>query len=183
MITRRDFFHSVAGAAAVTGPTFRKDGLERIFSATSAVTRRSPQEVAQDEDYWMQIQQAFTVDRSLINLNNGGVSPAPKVVQDALRRYVDYSNTAPVYTMWKVLEPQVEGVRRRLADDFGCDPEDMAITRNASQALEISQTGTASQPGSSSRNDWPMQRRSISSRKGGCGYSTGGWRLPHRAMK
>lgn len=147
MITRRDFFHSVAGAAAVTAPTFRKDGLERIFSATSAVTRRSPQEVAQDEDYWMQIQQAFTVDRSLINLNNGGVSPAPKVVQDALRRYVDYSNTAPVYTMWKILEPQIEGVRRRLADDFGCDVEEMAITRNASEALEISQMGIDLNPG------------------------------------
>ncbi len=147
MISRRDFFHSVAGAAAVTTPTFRKGGLERIFSATSAVARRSPQEVAQDEDYWMQIQQAFTVDRSLINLNNGGVSPAPKVVQDALRRYVDYSNTAPVYTMWKVLEPQVEGVRRRLAEDFGCDPEEMAITRNASEGLEISQFGIDLQPG------------------------------------
>ena len=147
MITRRDFFHSVAGAAAVTAPTFRKGGLERIFSATSAVANRSPQEVAQDEDYWMQIQQAFTVDRSLINLNNGGVSPAPKVVQDALRRYVEYSNTAPVYTMWQVLEPQVEGVRRRLAEDFGCDPEEMAITRNASEGLEISQFGIDLQPG------------------------------------
>ena len=147
MITRRDFFHSVAGAAAVTAPTFRKGGLERIFSATSAVANRSPQEVAQDEDYWLHIQQAFTVDRSLINLNNGGVSPAPKIVQDALRRYVEYSNTAPVYTMWKVLEPQVEGVRRRLADDFGCDTEEMAITRNASEALEISQFGIALQPG------------------------------------
>ena len=147
MITRRDFFHSVAGAAAVTAPTFRKGGLERIFSATSAVANRSPQEVAQDEDYWMQIQQAFTVDRSLINLNNGGVSPAPKVVQDALRRYVDYSNTAPVYTMWQVLEPQVESVRRRLAEDFGCDPEEMAITRNASEGLEISQFGIDLQPG------------------------------------
>ena len=147
MITRRDFFHSVAGAAAVTAPTFNKGGLERVFSATSAVASRSPQEVAQDEDYWMQIQQAFTVDRSLINLNNGGVSPAPKIVQDALRRYVEYSNTAPVYTMWRVLEPQVEGVRRRLADDFGCDAEEMAITRNASEALEISQMGIDLQPG------------------------------------
>ncbi len=112
MATRREFFHSIAGAAAVTAPTLRRGGLERIFSATSSVAHLSPEAVAQDEDYCMQIQQAFTVDRSLINLNNGGVSPAPKVVQDALRRYVDFSNQAPVYTMWKILEPQVEGVRR-----------------------------------------------------------------------
>jgi len=76
MATRREFFHSIAGAAAVTVPTLRRGGLERVFSATSAVAHRSPEAVAQDEDYWMQIQQAFTVDRSLINLNNGGVSPS-----------------------------------------------------------------------------------------------------------
>ncbi len=137
----------MAGAAAVTLPTFRNDAADRIFSATAAVANRTPQEVAQDEDYWFQIQQAFTVDRSLINLNNGGVSPAPKIVQDALRRYVEFSNQAPVYTMWRILEPQIEGVRRRLAHDFGCDTEEMAITRNASEALENCQFGIDMQPG------------------------------------
>jgi selenocysteine lyase/cysteine desulfurase len=38
--------------------------------------------------------------------------------------------------MWRVLEPRVESVRRDLARDFGCDPEEMAITRNASESLE-----------------------------------------------
>jgi len=147
MVTRREFFHSMAGAAAVTLPTFRNDAPDRIFSATAAVANRTPQEVAQDEDYWFQIQQAFTVDRSLINLNNGGVSPAPRVVQDAMRRYLEFSNQAPVYTMWRILEPQVEGVRRRLANDFGCDTEEMAITRNASEALENCQFGIDMQPG------------------------------------
>lgn len=147
MLTRRDFFHSVAGAAAVSVPTIREGGFERILSATADVADRAAEQVAQDEDYWLQIQQAFTVDRSLVNLNNGGVSPAPKIVQDALRRYVEYSNQAPVYTMWQILEPQLEGVRRRLAHDFGCDPEEMAITRNASEALEICQMGLDLRPG------------------------------------
>ena len=79
-----------------------------MLAANAAAKGRSPQELAQDEDYWFEIQQGFTVDRSLVNLNNGGVSPAPKVVQDALRRYVDFSNQAPVYTMWDMLEPQIE---------------------------------------------------------------------------
>jgi selenocysteine lyase/cysteine desulfurase len=38
--------------------------------------------------------------------------------------------------MWRVLEPRIESVRRDLARDFGCDPEEIAITRNASEALE-----------------------------------------------
>jgi len=35
----------------------------------------------------------------------------------------------------------VETARRRLAAEFGCDPEEMAITRNASESLQILQNG------------------------------------------
>ncbi len=103
--------------------------------------------VAADESYWYEIQQAFTVDRSFINLNNGGVCPSPRIVQEAMKRYLDLSNEAPVYTMWQMLEPQIETVRRALAREFGCDPEEMAITRNASESLEIVQLGLDLKPG------------------------------------
>ncbi len=147
MTSRREFLHSMLGAAAVARPALTNDGLERIHSAAASLDDRPPDAVAADEDFWMEIQQAFTVDRSLVNLNNGGVSPSPKIVQDALRRYVEYSNQAPVYTMWRILEPQIEAVRTRLARSFGCDPEEMAITRNASEALEICQLGLDLEPG------------------------------------
>ena len=100
-----------------------------------------PAAIARDEAFWFEVQQAFTVDRSLINLNNGGVSPAPATVQAAMKRHLDYSNTAPTYTMWQVLEPQREGVRQRLARVFGCDVEEIAMTRNASESLQICQLG------------------------------------------
>ena len=58
-----------------------------------------------------------------------------------MKRYLDLSNEAPAYTMWELLEPQVESVRQGLARAFGCDPEEMAITRNASEGLEIVQLG------------------------------------------
>jgi selenocysteine lyase/cysteine desulfurase len=101
----------------------------------------TPEEIAADEALWFEVQQAFTVDRSLINLNNGGVSPSPAIVQAAMKRHLDYSNTAPVYTMWQILEPQREGVRRQLAQAFGCSPEEIALTRNASEGLQICQLG------------------------------------------
>ena len=101
----------------------------------------APEEVAADEEFWREVQQAFTIDRSLVNLNNGGVSPAPSVVQAAMKRYLDFSHQAPTYNMWRILEPQKEGVRQRLAREFGCDPEEVAITRNASESLEICQLG------------------------------------------
>jgi isopenicillin-N epimerase len=147
VINRRDFLHSIVGAAAVARPALRDDGLARILSATSAIGDRSPESVAEDEDFWFAVQQAFTVNRTLIHLNNGGVCPSPKVVQDAMKRYLDYSNQATSYHMWAHLEPEVEGVRIRLARAFGCDTEEMAITRNASESLEICQFGIDLAPG------------------------------------
>jgi len=94
-----------------------------------------------EEGYWSEIARAFTVDRSLVNLNNGGVSPAPSFVQEAMKRHLDYSNTAPVYAMWRILEPQREAVRKRLARHWGVDAEEIALTRNASEGLQICQFG------------------------------------------
>jgi isopenicillin-N epimerase len=135
MSTRRTFLRGLAGGTAALS-AFREGGLARVAAAGRAASGRAPEEVAADEDFWREAQQAFTVDRSLINLNNGGVSPSPRIVQDAMRRYLELSNEAPVYTMWQLLEPQIEFVRRGLAAAFGCDPEEMAITRNASESLE-----------------------------------------------
>ena len=140
MTTRRGFLRSLVAATA-TVPALRNDALARVVGANRAVLGRSAGEVAQDEDYWQTIQQAFDIDRGLINLNNGGVAPSPRVVQQAFERYLAVSNQAPAITMWGWIEPEIESVRRRLAASFGCDADEMAITRNASEALEIVQLG------------------------------------------
>ena len=146
MFTRRSFLKGT-GAASLTAASFHEAGIERAVAATKFINHLTPEEAAQDEDFWFEVQQAFTVDRTIINLNNGGVSPSPRVVQEAMRRYLEYSNQAPTYTMWRILQPQTEGVRKRLARAFGCDTEEMAITRNASEALEICQLGLDLKPG------------------------------------
>ena len=92
--------------------------------------------VAEDETYWREIQRAFDLDRTMINLNNGGCSPAPTHVLEQMIRDLRFSNELPTEHMWRVLEPRIESVRRDLAKEFGCDPEEMAITRNASEANE-----------------------------------------------
>ncbi len=146
MFTRRSFLKGI-GAAGCATASFNEAGVVSAIEATRYVNGRAPEEVAADEDFWFEVQQAFTVDRTLINLNNGGVSPSPRIVQEAMRRYLEFSNHAPTYTMWRILEPQIEAVRKRLAAAFGCDTEEMAITRNASEALEICQLGLDLKPG------------------------------------
>ena len=116
---------------------FRGSAIASLFRANLIAGDRPAEEVAEDESYWSEIQRAFDVDRTMINLNNGGVSPTPSHVLEAMIRDLKFTNELPVEHMWRVLEPRIESVRRDLAREFGCDPEEMAITRNASEANEI----------------------------------------------
>jgi isopenicillin-N epimerase len=145
MVSRRAFLRitSAAGTAAYTAKAY---GLEEVLAASAQVAGRPSDDVAQDEFYWREIQQAFTLDRTLINLNNGNSCPSPRVVHDALKRYLDFSNQLPVYYRGQ-LEQNKETARRRLAAEFGCDKEELAITRNSSEALQIAQNGLDLKPG------------------------------------
>ena len=146
MLDRRRFLGALAAPAVASAAVLRPSRALAVVEALAGHPG-SPEEVAADEAYWREAQQAFTVDRSLVNLNNGGVSPSPAVVQAAMKRHLDYSNQAPPYTMWQVLEPQREPVRARLARYFGCDAEEIALTRNASEGLQICQCGFDLEPG------------------------------------
>ncbi len=136
---RRNFLGSVgeAGGAALVTTMFGAETMSRVEAATAQTARRNPEEVARDESYWSEVQQAFSVSRSILNLNNGGVCPSPRMVTDAFVRYTWQQEEAPVYTMWQLLEPRKEHVRQRLAGVFGCDPEEIALVRNTSEAMEI----------------------------------------------
>ncbi|MFL5482153.1 MAG: aminotransferase class V-fold PLP-dependent enzyme [Gemmatimonadaceae bacterium] len=137
MTTRREFLAGMAAASLTAQPIFREGAIKSLIRAGAIGAGRSPNAVADDESYWSEIQRAFDADRTMINLNNGGCSPTPSHVLEAMIRDLRFSNELPVEHMWRVLEPRVESVRRDLASEFGCDPEEMAITRNASEANEI----------------------------------------------
>ncbi|MGE5243694.1 MAG: aminotransferase class V-fold PLP-dependent enzyme [Betaproteobacteria bacterium] len=147
MWQRREFLKQMVPAGAGVLAALNTDWFERVVEATARIADRPPSEVAGDEDYWCDIQQAFTLDRTIINLNNGYTCPSPRVVHEALKRYLDESNQAPIYYMWNLLEPNIESVRRKLAAEAGCDPEELAVTRNASEALQICQLGLDLKPG------------------------------------
>jgi isopenicillin-N epimerase len=137
-MNRRHFLSMVgkgAGLAALTSATVA-GLLDDVHAATKRIEHLSPEDAAMNEDFWFEIQSSFSITRGITNLNNGGVSPSPRIVTEALCRYTWQQEDVTAYTMWQILEPQVETVRTGLADIFGCDREEIAITRNASESLE-----------------------------------------------
>jgi selenocysteine lyase/cysteine desulfurase len=147
--SRRNFLSLAGkglGLAALSSSTVASL-LDEVQAATRSVAHLTPAQAAMDEDYWAVIQNSFTVTRGIINLNNGGVSPSPRIVTEALVRYTWQQEDATAYTMWQILEPQSETIRTGLAEIFGCDREEIAITRNASESLEILLMGMDFKPG------------------------------------
>ncbi|HET7111401.1 MAG TPA: aminotransferase class V-fold PLP-dependent enzyme, partial [Gemmatimonadales bacterium] len=133
--SRRSFLASMSGAAAAA-PVFHARAVQRLRESWAIAGDRAPSSLADDESYWSTIQRAFDIDRSIVNLNNGGVCPSPSHVLEQMIRDLRFCNEIPAEHMWRILEPRIETVRAGLAEEFGCDPEEMAITRNASESLE-----------------------------------------------
>jgi isopenicillin-N epimerase len=146
MSTRRTFLAS-AGITGLIGATFRQDALARAAGADRDAGQCKACELAGNEDYWSEIGRAFDNDRSIINFNNGGVCPTPTHVLDQMIRDLRFTNESPARHMWQILEPRIESVRRDLAREFGCDAEEIAVTRNASEAMETLIFGIDLKPG------------------------------------
>jgi selenocysteine lyase/cysteine desulfurase len=146
MWTRRGFLRVSGALGAAAWAARAADGFKALEAASAAVADRTPEDVAQDEFYWREIQESFTLDRTLINLNNGNTCPSPRVVHEACKRYMDMSNMLPVHYRSQA-ESHLQTVRRGLAKEFGCDEDEIALTRNASESLQIVQMGLDLKPG------------------------------------
>jgi selenocysteine lyase/cysteine desulfurase len=145
MSNRREFLRNcVAGVGVLAGA--RDDVFDRILAAGRDTAGLSPEQVAVDEDFWFAVQQAFTEDRNIINLNCGTIQNGLRVVQEAVRRHTDFSGNAGFHSM-AVLAKEIESCRRRLASHLGCDPEELVICRGGSEAGQIPIMGLDLKPG------------------------------------
>ena len=137
MNQRRAFLQKMGALAGAfsANSLFNQLHAANFESAQAAVQHLSADAIAADEDYWSVIQQAYTVNANFVNLNNGGVSPSPRVVQEAVERYNQLTNQGPSYYMWRILDQGREPLRYKLAEMAGCNIEEIAINRNATEAL------------------------------------------------
>jgi selenocysteine lyase/cysteine desulfurase len=151
---RRKFLGAGLSFMAFANPIFAKEAEKRI----AALERYDSGGTPDDEDFWGWIRESYTTSPNIINLNNGGVAPQPKPVQDAHIRYYQYCNEAPSYYMWQILDQGREPLRAKLADLLGASPEEVAINRNATEGLNTVIFGLDLKPGDEvvlTKQDYP----------------------------
>ena len=138
MKNRRDFIKQVSALSAGmwAWPLIDTSHAAEAAEVLKGLELTPPSELASNEDFWSWVRHSYTASSNMINLNNGGVSPHPKVVQDAVTRFTSLSNEAPSYYMWRVFEKGRESIREKLAELAGVSAEEVAINRNTTEALD-----------------------------------------------
>jgi len=125
---------SLASGGLLT-PTFLYEALEKDnFDALKDFDASKDQ--TENEAYWKKVKTYFDVSNDIINLNNGGVSPSPITVMEAVTKYNKLANKIPSFNLYRVLDKGRGPLKIRLAELAGCLPEEIAINRNATEALE-----------------------------------------------
>ena len=138
-----------------------------VQNAGRNVDHLSPAEAATNEEYWAEIANTFTIPPGNLNLNSGWTSPSPKMVSNAYIRY-KHQEAASSSTIWERLAPQAETIRSALAELFGCDRDEIAVTRNASESLQILLFGLDIRPGDeviSTSQDYPRMLNALRQRE------------------
>lgn len=122
--TRRDLLKMSAAAIALS------------TSSYGAFRSYSPKKLAQDESFWSEVAAQFDIDHSFVNLENGyyGVMPAP--VYNAYLRNTLRLNRFNSHLLRSAYKTELEAVRQQLASILGVSPEEIALTRGGTEALQ-----------------------------------------------
>lgn len=130
--SRKKFIQS-SGLTAIGIPVLSAIGPLSLLQGCTTPTEDTNMNM--DEEFWSNVRQQYVLDEKVINLNNGGVSPQPLMVQEAHWERYRRCNFAPSYFMWRKVDEEREPLRKRLAALVNCAPDEVAINRNATEGL------------------------------------------------
>lgn len=129
-----------AGAAA---PLF----LQNLERWVSDIEHLSPEEAAQDEEFWARVRSGYRIKPDYINLENGYYCFLPEEILDNYLHHVREINYQGSYYMRTVQWANKRAIAGQLAELVGCDPEELIITRNTTESLDTVIGGFKWKPG------------------------------------
>lgn len=130
MSNRRDFLKK-GGLAAVAALSFPY--LTKASNAEQHLWRELP-DFEKEKFTWDWVRESYTVSAKIANLNNGAVSPQPKVVQEVFEHYNREFNEIPSMHMWS-REEERRLIKEKLGVLAGCSSDELAINRNTTEAI------------------------------------------------
>jgi selenocysteine lyase/cysteine desulfurase len=132
-----------AGLAGL-GAMVSFDSLAELFASVSAVSSR---ELAGDEDFWASIRKGYKLKPDFINLENGYYNFLPEQVLEKFIGHVREINFQGSYYMRSVQFENKKSMAAKLAEIAGCSADELIITRNTTESLDMIIGGLDWKPG------------------------------------
>ncbi len=131
-MNKRTFLKSLSLLSLGTIP-----GLQAMENMVRTVDHISPDELAGDEDFWNKIRGGYRLKPDYINLENGYYCFLPQETLENFINHIREVNYQGSYYMRTVQWENKRKVAARLASLAGCSPEELVITRNTTESLDI----------------------------------------------
>lgn len=129
---KRDFLKKMALLSAASMASL--NGLSEIIQEYQHL---SPEDLKDEEDFWQQIRDGYKLKTDYINLENGYYCLMPEKTLEHYLEHVKYVNLHASFYMRKLMAKRNEQVRKKLADLAGCSTDEIIITRNSTEALDL----------------------------------------------
>ena len=126
-VSRRNLIHNSI-AAGTLFPLFSMDFKKDSYSLN---------DLKRDENYWKKVADMYHQNVKFINLESGYFSPSPESVKDYWVNFVNEINESPSYYMRTRQTEMREKVRKTLADYAGVQTDELILTRNTTESMNI----------------------------------------------
>jgi len=134
-LSRREFAKRLLAGSAVSLSAL--EGLNAgIYQKVTALNQKYLEDEAPDGVYWEEIRGLYDFEDRFIMMNNGTLGPMPKPVFNTLTRYFRVQMTNP-YDGYNYLPTFREAVRAKLAAFINASPEEVALTSNTTEGLNL----------------------------------------------
>ncbi len=143
LISRRS---SLMAMGAVTGLSSLRSGVPTeaaVINPGAAV----PTAATTEQPDWQKIAGEFVVDPEIAYLNTGSLGSVPRCVLETRRQTDQRLEANPVSAGFGPVLAEAEAVRPKLADLLGCRTEEIAVTRNTTEGINLIAEGLNLQPG------------------------------------
>lgn len=111
--------------------------LSAIGKLVQSVSNISAKELAKDEDFWSLIRKSYKIKPDYINLENGYYCFMP---EEILEHYIDHIRAVNLEGSYYMRTVQFENKKiaaTKLASIAGCSIEELIITRNTTESLDM----------------------------------------------
>lgn len=130
-MNRKYFLSGVFVLPAAAKASMKKENFNIEFTVADEIKNCS------DENFWKQVRKAFQLPEGFVNLENGYFSPQSKSIMQSHQKKEFYINKKTSYFMRREQDAEIERARNKLSDFLKLSAEEIALTRNTTESLNI----------------------------------------------